>query len=215
MGWGAITMRKLLLAFVTIILWPASASAYLISVDLSGAATGTSIVAPGASFAETFVGQTVVGNGISGSPNNPLTLAPSGSIFVVSWDPVVSPASNSLLPQPGNAAPLSIFLDQPADSITWTMGFGNPPSSIDIDLFDLSGNLVNSVNTNILADYNIYSLSGLGTFSGLTFFNNNDASGLRFMNISYNAVAVPEPGTLGLLLLGLAGLFILRPRRAA
>ena len=97
------------------------------------------------------------------------------------------------------------------------MGFGNPPSSIDIDLFGLDGNLVNSVNVGILSDYNIYNLSGLGTFRGLTFFNNNDAAGLRFMNISYNAVAVtvPEPGTLGLLLVGLAGLFIVRPRRAA
>jgi len=47
----------------------------------------------------------------------------------------------------------------------------------------------------------------LPEFRGLTIFDNNDAAGLRFQNISYNAVAsTPEPAYLpvaGLLLIGL------------
>jgi hypothetical protein len=183
-------------------------AAATVDVDLSGATTGTSITAPGASFAQTFAGQTVSGTGITGSPSSPLALQPAGTLLVASWDPGVSPASNSILSQPGNQGPLSILLDSNADSITFTSGSAQGGDSISLRFFDANGTLVDSLTPNLSADYSIYSFSGLPVFRGLTIFDNNDDAGLRFQNISYNAVAgtaTPEPAYLpvaGLLLIG-------------
>lgn len=185
-----------------------------VNVDLSGAATGTIINAPGASFAQTFTGQSVVGVGLSGSPSGPLSLQAAGSLSVAFFDPGVSAASNSILPQPNNSAPLAVLLDQAADSITWTMGSAQPPSSVTIDFFSASGTLVNSVTQALSSGYNVYNFSGLGTFKGLSIYDNNDPAGLRFQNFSYNAAgggSVPDSGS-SLALLG-AGLLLLATLR--
>jgi hypothetical protein len=59
--------------------------------------------------------------------------------------------------------------------------------------------------------YSVYTLSGLGDFQGVTFYNDNDPAGLRFMNFSY--VTTPEPGTLALIGCGLFGLIANQRRR--
>lgn len=199
-----------------------SASAATQQVDLSGATSGTTIVAPGASFAQTFAGQSVVaGNRISGSPTGPLTLAPAGTITVGFFSPGVSAASNSLLSQPGNAGPLSILFDTLADNVTFTMGSSDAGSTVDARAFDISGNLTGSTTITMGSGYNIYNLAGLGTFKGLTFLNNNDNSGVRFQNFSFNSVAggggaVPEPATWAMMLTGFGamGVYLRRRRRA-
>jgi hypothetical protein len=184
-------------------------TAAIVDVDLSGATSGTSITAPGASFAQTFAGQTVSGTGITGSPSSPLALQPAGTVDVAFWDPGVSPASNSLLSQPNNQGPLSILLDSDADSITFTSGSAVGGDPLSLSLFDANGTLVDSLTPILTAGYNVYSFSSLPAFRGLAIFDDNDDSGLRFQNISYNAVAgaaTPEPAYLpaaGLLLIGL------------
>ena len=191
-------------------------AAATVDVDLSGATTGTLITAPGASFAQTFVGQTVAGTGISGVPSSPLALQPAGTLEVAFWDPGVSPASNSILPQPGNQAPLAILLDSNADTITFTSGSADGGDPLSLDFFDANGNLVGSRTPVLNAGYSVYSFSGLPSFRGVTIFNDNDAAGLRFQNISYDtATSTPEPAYLplvGLLLLSLR--FIRRKRYA-
>ena len=180
-----------------------------VNVDLSGATTGTSITAPGASFAQTFAGQTVSGTGITGSPSSPLALQPAGTLQVTAWDPGVSPASNSILSQPDNQGPLSILLDSDADSITFTSGSADGGDPLSLRFFDGNGTLVDSLSPILTAGYNVYSFSSLPVFRGLTILDDNDEAGLRFQNISYNAVAgtaTPEPAYLpvaGLLLIGL------------
>jgi hypothetical protein len=201
-----------LLAASALVFVSASASAAVVNIDLSGAATGTLINGVGGDFAQTFAGQTVNGAGIDGAPTNPLTLAAAGEITVAFFNPGVSPASNSLLSQPGNAAPLSLLLDSNADSIEFTAGFFDS-GSVTADFFTANGTLLGS-RTFSGSGYQVFSASGLGTFRGLTFRDNNDGAGLRFMNFSYNTVdaRVPEPATWGLMILGfgLAGAAVRR-----
>ena len=193
-----------------------SASAAIVNIDLGAAVTGTTIFGTGGSFAQTFAGQTVAGTGITGSPTGPLALAPAGSIGVAYWNPGVSAGSNSLLSQPGNAAPLSLLLDSFADSISWTMGYGNG-GSIAVDLFGANGSLVNTTTFSALSGYSVFSISGLGNFAGLTFRNNIDGAGLRFQNFSYNSVnsvsPVPEPETYAMLMIGLGLIGFMARRR--
>jgi hypothetical protein len=199
------TKGILLMAFL-LVCTPALA----VDINLSGATTGTSIVAPGGSFAETFAGQTVNANGISlnGSPTNPLSLAASGTLLVESWDPVVSPASNSILPQPGNTAPLCVLLDTLASAVTWTMGSAQNSDPIEIDFYAGDGSLVHSVSQALTLGYAIYSFSGFGNFQGFSISENVDPAGLRYQNFSYTAV--PIPGAVLLLGSGLFGLMGIR-----
>ena len=195
---------------------PSTAST--VTIDLSSDTSGTLIVAPGASFAQTFAGQTVVGTGISGSASNPLTLAPSGELDVEFWNPGVSAASNSILPQPNNQAPLSVLLDSTADSVSWTMGFADSAGPISIDFFSSTGSLVAFVSEPLVSGYNVYTFSGLGDFQGFTIFDDNDPAGLRFQNFSYDSVRgsrTPEPCSLVLLGTGLLSVAGLRRRRSA
>ena len=182
--------------------WALPGQAAIVDIDLSGASTGTLITAGGASFAQTFAGQSVSGIGITGSPTNPLTLQAAGSITVAFFDPGVSPASNSLLSQPGNAAPLSVLLDANADGFSWTMGFGDG-GSVTADFFSSTCALVHTQTFSGLSGYAVFSVSALPAFHGITFRDNDDAAGLRFQNMSYNTVPVPEPATWALLVAGL------------
>ncbi len=192
-------------------------TAAVVNVDLSGAVTGTSITATGASFAQTFAGQTVLGTGISGAPTSPLALQPAGTLQVDFWNPGVSAASNSILSQPDNQGPLSILLDSNADSITFTTGSADGGDPLSLDFFDSNGALVASRTPILNSGYFVYNFSGLPVFRGLTIFDDNDLAGLRFQNISYDAATnAPEPGYLsavGLLLVALS--FVWRKRRAA
>jgi hypothetical protein len=196
-----------------------AAQGAIVNIDLSGASSGATINGGGADFAQIFAGQSVAANtGISGTPSAPLTLQGAGNILVAFFNPGVSPAANSLLSQPDNQGPLSVLLDSNADSFGWTMGSSNSGSTVTVDFFDLAGNVVGTQTVNMGADYQNYLLTGLNTYRGLTFYNNNDPSGVRFQNMFYNALdnnGVPEPATLALVAFGLAGAAGLRRRRAA
>ena len=191
------------------------ATAANVSINLAGAVTGTTVSGVGASFAQRFAGQTVSGIGIVGSPTNPLTLQSAGTIEVALFDPVVSAASNSLLSQPGNTAPLSIMLGSNANSFNWTMGSGEG-GSVTADFFSLTGALVFTQTFAGLSGYANFALAGLPIYHGITFKDNNDPAGLRFQNMSYNAVAgIPEPSTWAMMAAGLALAGALRAHRRA
>ncbi|MDO6414818.1 PEPxxWA-CTERM sorting domain-containing protein [Sphingomonas sp. BIUV-7] len=181
-----------------------AAPAATVDVDLSGATSGSVVTGVGASFAQTFLGQTAAGIGITGSPTNPLTLRSNGLVGVVFWDPFVAPASKSLLSQPGNAAPLSALLDSAADGLSFTSGTADGNTSFSIDFFSATGALVDSRAVTTVSGYANYSFSGLTPFAGFTIFDNTDTFGLRFQNFSYNSVSssVPEPASWALMVAG-------------
>ena len=198
-----------LLAFVSVAALAVPASAATVNVDLSAAVGGTIVTGVNASFAQRFAGQTVSGTGITGSPNNPLALSAAGQIDVDFFNPGVSAASNSLLSQPGNMAPLSVLLGGNADSITFTSG-SFEGGTVFADFFSSTGALV-ATRSFTGNGYSVYSFSGLGTFRGITFRNNTDSFGVRFQNFSYNSVTggggIPEPASWAMMIagFGLAG----------
>jgi len=188
-------MRKLtLLAVVSsIALSAVSANAATVAIDLSGAVTGTTVTGVGATFAQGF------------AAGAPLTLSPSGTIDVAFFNPGVSPASNSLLSQPGNAAPIAMLLGgNLANAITFTAGSGDG-GAFDVIGYDANGAVTGSTTFSGLSGYSIFNVSGIGNFAGLLFTNNSDPAGLRFMNFSYETVVggpVPEPASWAMMILG-------------
>lgn len=180
-----------------------SVQAATVNIDLSGATSGTFINGAGADITQRFDGQTVVGAFLSGSPTNPLTLATAGSITVAFFDPIVSAASNSVLSQPGNAAPLAILLDSDADTFSWTMGSSKFGSNLNIAFYSATGASLGATFVIMQDGYNTYTTTGIAPFRGITFTANNDPFGVRFQNMSYTTSAVPEPSTYALMGLGL------------
>ncbi|WP_103333053.1 hypothetical protein [Pseudotabrizicola formosa] len=207
---------KKFLAALFLVASTAVGSAATVNVDLSGAVSGTLITAPGASFAGTFDGQTIVGTtGISGTPTGPLSLVASNFLTVAAFNPGVSPASRSILPQPNNQGPLSILLDSIASSITFTAGSADG-GSISIAFFAANGALLDSFTQALGSGYAIYTLAAASPFAGLTIFNNTDPAGLRFQNFSYEtgpAAVVPLPAGGLLLVTGVGMLLAARRRR--
>ena len=166
-------------------------SAATVFVDLSGSTTGTTVTGVNASFAQGF-------------SFAPLALSPSGTIDVAFFNPGVSAASNSLLSQPGNAAPLAALLaGNIANSITFTAGSA-AGGAVTISGYDAAGNLTGSTLLNFLDGYNVYTIGGIGNFAGVQFSNTDDPAGVRYMNISYETVdaAIPEPATWAMLIAG-------------
>lgn len=180
------------------------AHAATVNIDISGATAGTIVSGIGGDFAQSFAGQNVVGAALTGAPTGPLTLQAVGTITTGVFNPGVSPFGNSLLSQPGNAAPLVVLLDMLADSFTWTMGSAVAGSTLLASFYAMDGSLVGSQQIVMSSGYAVYSVSGLGNFHGISFSDNNDPSGVRFMNMSYNSVQqVPEPAALALVALSL------------
>jgi hypothetical protein len=133
---------------------------------------------------------------------------------VAFFDPGVSPASNSILPETGNQGPLSIHLDSPANSITWTMGFADSAGPISVEFFNSQGALTGTVSQPLVPGYHVYTFAGVGIYDGLTIFDDTDPAGMRFQNFSYNSVSeVPLPAALPLFATGLGALGLVGWRR--
>lgn len=178
-------------AAVVLIATSIPATAATVNVDLSGSVSGSTVNGVGASFAQGF-------------SFAPLALAPSGTITVAFFNPGVSAASNSLLSQPNNQAPLAMYLNGAlANSITFTAGSADG-GSVTLTGFDANGVATGSSLLNFNSGYDVYTFGGLGNFAGIQFSATNDPSGVRYMNFSYESLAavVPEPGAWALLILG-------------
>lgn len=186
------------------LMFAAPVSAATVNVDLSGATSGATVNGVGASFAQGF-------------SFGPLALAPSGGITVDFFNPGVSPASNSLLSQPNNQAPLAMYLNgATANSVTFTAGSASG-GSVTLTGYNAAGVATGNFLLNFNNGYDVYTVNGLGNFAGVQFSSTNDPAGVRYMNISYESVMgnVPEPATWLMLILGFGAAGTAMRRRAA
>jgi hypothetical protein len=210
-------MNKVCIAVIASVALVPAAQAATVSIDLSSASSNLVVTAPGASFAQTFAGQTIVGNnGLSGSPTGPLSLAGVGSLTVEFFNPVVSPAARSIRSPANNQGPLAVLLDSYADDFSFTMGSAVAGSTVAYSLFGSTGNLLGGGQIVMNSGYALYSIGNAAAFRGISFFNNNDPAGVRFMNMSYTSGnAIPEPAAWAMLITGFGLVGAAQRRRAA
>ncbi len=169
------------LAFSLLLLMALAGTAAAGDIDIEGVAEGTYtyIYGVGGAFAPCFYGQTCTGPGILGTPSSPLTLMAGGQLQVVPYD-----GSNSILPQPGNTASLSVLLDEPATNISWQMGEG-AGGQVTIDFYAANGSLVDSVDQPLTAGYSTYEFTFADEVRGICIYNNSDPAGLRYQDFYY------------------------------
>lgn len=156
------------------------------------------------------------------TPTGPLTLDPAGPVTFITTDSA-NPTSPVLSGTPRFNGPVSVLFSVPVAAVGLDGGFFDAVASMGIQAYDALGNVLGTV-TNTTTGIEFFGLadnSGQNIISGISFFiTGNEPAGFAIDNLTFGSAEaviidgnVPEPGTMALVGLGLAGLPFLRRRR--
>jgi hypothetical protein len=172
----------------------------------------------GATYGERFSGQTLSTAGgfdaLSGSPSGPLSLL-SNAVLADNIG-ILAFGSQVIYGDLGGAigeGALSILFGL----TTSLLGFdivGTDAGDFTVQFFGASGNLLGSITETSIGDGFFGFRATAGEQIAGVSITNTDPAGIGYDNVTFNqSAAVPEPGSLALLGLGLAGIVALRRRQ--
>jgi hypothetical protein len=108
---------------------------------------------------------------------------------------------------------LKIDFNYLVNDLSFHVGGRGPRDFVTAYIYDISNTLISSLD--ILSD-GIFDFAGASNISTVIFDDQSTGSnGVSYSSISFNAASVPEPSSIALLGLGIAGLGLSRKRKAS
>lgn len=187
--------------------------------------TGT-ISQPGATYGESFAGQTVLTSitgfdTLSGTPSAPLSLQtnPSASLNIG----VANVGSLNVIFGTGGGGDgqgaLSILFDELTDVVNFNM-VGADSGNFTVDFYSANGVLLDSITQSTADQLFGFRVTSGALIHGIS-ITNTDGAGVGYGNVRFNpqgapdTIAVAEPAMIAMLGLGVLTLGVVRRRRAS